>query len=244
MQSATDGDTLLRLWERALAQPPAMRIDALLGDALLDDLAAQALTLGERNTRLASLHTQWFGRELQLLSHCPACNTGAQFSGDCDALSAAMPGAVAPTHHALIGDHRIEFRLPRAEDVVAAASSNGDNADFGRALLQRCVLACTRDGRAVPVQALPPEVLDTLSQRMEVLDPAASVCFALDCPQCATHWVARLDLAQLVWQKLQAAAERLLLDIDALARTYGWTEPDVLALSPTRRAAYVQMAAS
>jgi hypothetical protein len=79
---------------------------------------------------------------------------------------------------------------------------------------------------------------------MEALDPAASVSFALTCPQCATHWDARLDLGHLVWQKVQAAAERLLLDIDTLARTYGWTESEVIGLSPTRRAAYVQMAAS
>jgi hypothetical protein len=44
-----------------------------------------------------------------------------------------------------------------------------------------------------------------------------------------------------LWQKVQLAAERLLLDIDTLARAYGWTESDVLRLSPVRRAAYVQM---
>jgi hypothetical protein len=32
-----------------------------------------------------------------------------------------------------------------------------------------------------------------------------------------------------------------LLDVDALARAYGWSEPQVLALSATRRAAYLQL---
>mgnify|MGYP001788484044 CR=1 FL=1 len=40
------------------------------------------------------------------------------------------------------------------------------------------------------------------------------------------------------------AAERVLLDVDALARCYGWTESEVLRLSPTRRAAYLQLAAA
>jgi hypothetical protein len=96
----------------------------------------------------------------------------------------------------------------------------------------------------VPASALPPAVLDAISRRMEQLDPAASLSFAVACPQCGCEWDARLDLGELVWRKLQAAAERLLLDIDALARTYGWTEREVLSISPTRRAAYVQMAAS
>ena len=46
----------------------------------------------------------------------------------------------------------------------------------------------------------------------------------------------------VLWQKVRAGAERVLLDIDMLARSYGWTEREVLRLSPLRRAAYLQMA--
>lgn len=237
MHSAIDGDTLLALWERALAQPAAWRADILIGDAI-----SRPPTLGERNTRLAVLHAHLFGREFELLSHCPACATVAQFSGDCGALADAMPAEIAATHHIVVDGHLIEFRLPTAEDVHAA-SLHEDEEEFAFALLERCMIACTHDGQSESPQCLPPAVLDALSQRMEALDPAASVSFALECPQCAAHWDARLDLAQLVWQKLKAAAERLLLDVDTLARHYGWTERDVMALSPTRRAAYVQMAA-
>jgi hypothetical protein len=45
----------------------------------------------------------------------------------------------------------------------------------------------------------------------------------------------------MLWMRLQLAAERLLLDVDALARAYGWSEAQVLALPPLRRAAYLQM---
>jgi hypothetical protein len=43
---------------------------------------------------------------------------------------------------------------------------------------------------------------------------------------------------------VQAAAERVLLDVHALARAYGWTESEVLRLTPARRSAYLQMAAA
>ena len=36
-------------------------------------------------------------------------------------------------------------------------------------------------------------------------------------------------------------AERTLADVDTLARAYGWTEAEVMELSPTRRAAYLQL---
>src|SRR5206468_730296 len=36
-------------------------------------------------------------------------------------------------------------------------------------------------------------------------------------------------------------AGRLLREVDALARAYGWREPDILALTPWRRDAYLQL---
>jgi hypothetical protein len=231
MRCALDADALLALWERMLAQG---RDAALLPDA--------PRTLGERNAQLLELHARWFGDELELLSHCPACGSAAQFSTECAALSARWPAAAMEPRHRLDAlGHTIEFRLPDSTDVAAAGDAPDEDA-FARELLARCVLACTRDGVPVPLHAMPTPLLDALSQRMESLDPAASLAFDLVCPQCGTPWEARLDVGQLLSQKLQAAAERVLLDVDALARAYGWSEPEVLRLSATRRAAYLQLA--
>ena len=238
-----DTEALLTLWECALGQPASARTDALL-KASFENIEP-VRTLGERNARLMELHARLFGSEIELLSHCPACHTVAQFSGNCDALAAQMwPRlADAPPHRLEAQGHVIEFRLPDSADIAIASADEGDEGDedFTQLLLGRCVLACTREGADVPVRQLPEPVLDALSQRMEALDPGASVSFALDCPQCATHWQAPLDVGEMLWQKVRAAAERVLLDIDMLARSYGWTEREVLRLSPLRRAAYLQM---
>jgi hypothetical protein len=227
MRCALDADALLALWERTLAQGR----DA----ALLQALPDAPRTLGERNAQLLDLHARW-------LSHCPACSNAAQFSTECAALSARWPAAAMEPRHRLDAlGHTIEFRLPDTTDVAAAGDAPDEDA-FARELLARCVLACTRDGVPVPLHELPVPLLDALAQRMESLDPAASLAFDLACPQCGTPWEARLDVGQLLSQKLQAAAERVLLDVDALARAYGWSEPDVLRLSATRRAAYLQLA--
>ena len=240
MNCRLDAHALLALWERTLGQGASARDDALL-QALPGTAAPR--TLGERNTRLFALHTLWFGSQLELLSHCPACGAAAQFSADCQALAvqAAASGGVLPSHRLEVDGHAVEFRLPAPDDIDAASAALDDEAFVGE-LLARCVLACTRDGRPVAPQDLPAPVRAALSQRMEALDPAASVSFALECPQCATPWQARLDVGQPLRQKIQAAAERVLLDVDGLARAYGWTEPEVLRLSPARRAAYLQLA--
>ena len=235
-----DTEALLTLWECALGQPASARTDALLQASFAN--IEPVRTPGERNTRLLALHSRLFGNEIELLSHCPACHTVAQFSGNCDSLAAQMGPklADAPTHRLEAEGHVIEFRLPDCADI-ASASSVEDSEDFVQLLLDRCVLACTREGSDVPVRQLAEPVLDALSQQMETLDTGASVSFALDCPHCATHWQAPLDVGEMLWQKVRAAAERLLLDIHMLARSYGWAEREVLRLSPLRRAAYLQM---
>lgn len=235
-----DAYALLALWESALGQPALARDDALLQASS----GGAARTLGERNARLMGLHARLFGREVELLSHCPSCGTVAQFSADCDALAAQMPVAEEVQSHRLkVQGHLMKFRLPDSSDVAAAAGEKAEG-EFAQHILDRCVLSCTREGESVPVRQLPVPVLDALSQRMETLDPCASVSFSIECPECATRWDARLDVGQMMWQKVQAAAERLLLDVDALARSYGWTESEVLGLSSLRRAAYLQMVAA
>jgi hypothetical protein len=56
--------------------------------------------------------------------------------------------------------------------------------------------------------------------------------------------VAALALPALVWAELQARATALLADVHVLASAYGWTEPQVLSLSPERRAAYLELIGS
>lgn len=238
MAATTSGSAgeLLALWERAAAAAPARRDDALLG-ALHDDPPA---SLGARNAALLGLRARLFGASQRLRCNCPRCDAVAEFDVDCAALAQALqPPVDADGPHRLeVAGHRIEFRLPGIADLRAA----GDGDAFVPALLRRCVLRCeAEDGQACAVDALPPGVTEALSRRMEALAPGASVDFDLACPDCGERWSATMDVAQVLWTELQDGAERLLLDVDALARSYGWSEAQVLALSPTRRAAYLQL---
>lgn len=230
-------ETLLELWERGLGREESLRADAMLRD----DTEATTRTLGGRTRALLRLHATLFGTHVELVSHCPSCDAAAQFSVDCDALLRQLPTPDERSLHRLeLGDCAIEFRLPTGEDVAAASHQPTPDA-FARGVLARCVHSCTRSGQPLSLDEVSPDVIDAVSQRMEALDPGAIVSFAVDCPECATHWDAPLDVSQLVWQHVRTSAERLFLDVDALARAYGWTEREVLSLSPARRAAYLQI---
>ena len=51
-----------------------------------------------------------------------------------------------------------------------------------------------------------------------------------------------MDVGSFVWAELHAHGRRVLREVDVLARAYGWTEAEVLALGERRRAAYLALA--
>lgn len=231
---------LLGLWERAAGLAPLDRDDALL--TAWD--GPPPASLGERNAALLRLRTRLFGPAQALRCPCPACGETAEFSIDCEALAATLLpcGAPADVRTLTVEGHRLTYRLPDVHDLRALSAFDDPAEDgFAQALLQRCLLHVERlDGR--PAGTLPSAAGTALSQEMEALDPGASIAFDVTCPACRQPWTAPLDPGELVWRELQARAERLLLEVDTLARAYGWNETEVLALSPTRRAAYLQLA--
>jgi len=250
MPGMLDDAAVLALWERAIGVPEAERGDALIAASG----GGVPAGLGERNLSLIRLHGTLFGRELHLLSHCPACGAAVQFVGDSDALAAqCQSSALAATtlHRIEWGDHLIDFRVPLSRDVAeaAGAESAGESVSdaaeaFARRLLECCVVSCRHaEGTELAAARLPAEALDAISRRIEAIDPGASIVFDVDCPDCSERWSASLDVAVVVWRKLQRAAEAILLEIDALARAYGWSEREILGLGPLRRAAYLQMVA-
>ena len=55
-------------------------------------------------------------------------------------------------------------------------------------------------------------------------------------------WLESLDIGSFVWHELTAWAQRAMDDVHVLARAYGWSESEVLALSAWRRQRYVELA--
>lgn len=111
-------------------------------------------------------------------------------------------------------------------------------------MLGRCVLNAWRADTPLAVEALPDDVLTELEEYIAECDPLAETLLGVSCPECGEQWFAELDVVAFLWQELRSLALSLLNEIDALAGAYGWSESDVLALSPTRRAWYLQRVSS
>ncbi|MGW6805848.1 hypothetical protein ACWGCF_46290, partial [Streptomyces sp. NPDC055039] len=88
---------------------------------------------------------------------------------------------------------------------------------------------------------LPADVQRRLAEKAAEADPAADVTLNVNCPECGGATPAALDITSYLWTELDAWARDLLLDVHLLASAYGWSEPEILALSPLRRRYYLEL---
>jgi hypothetical protein len=230
-----DAEALLGLWELAAGLGPVDRALALAAAAGEDPAALRRRPVGQVNGVVLALRESMLGPDLPAVATCPACATRVEFALDARDLRAADPPA--GTASVVDGGYRIAWRLPEPDDLLAVAASSDPAGDLRR----RCLAATGPGGAAVDPAALPDEVLAEVEARMARADPLAETLVTVACPGCGTAFDADVDPGTFVWAELDARARRLLHEVDVLARAYGWTEPEVLALSEARRAAYLRI---
>jgi hypothetical protein len=233
------GELLLSAWEHGAAVSPLRRGPAVLA-AMAPGLPADDLSLGSCDTLLLELRVGSFGTGLSAVADCPACGESVDVEADASAMLAQLPPAsvVPPAPQELVhGSYRVCFRLPTTRDLVAALAA----LDPRQALAERCVLSAANGDGPVPVTEVPADVMASVNDLMDDADPAADLQFRLACAGCGEGWSERFDIATLLWSEIVAAGTGLLLEIDELARRYGWSEQAILAMSPTRRRAYLDL---
>jgi hypothetical protein len=110
-----------------------------------------------------------------------------------------------------------------------------------RALLYACITHAQHLETELSADELPARVMSVVVEHMATADHQADVDLALTCPACAHQWIVPFDIASFFWQEIAAWAIRILQDVHTLASAYGWSERDILAMSPNRRQAYLEM---
>lgn len=193
-----------------------------------------SLTPGTRDRELLLLHAAVFGPRLDAVAPCPACTEVLELSVSIDELLASV-GLVGSTDSGRTlqrNDVEVTFRLPTVGDLREGLVD-------GAALLDRCVTSVTVDGSPIGARDLPAEIYDAVEEAMRQADPYAEITIAIVCPSCGYAWDDLLDPSPFVWQEVGRAAGRLVEDVVDLAGAFGWSEAQVLALSPSRRRLYV-----
>lgn len=224
---------LLDAWEDGVARPPARRALTLVaaGEGVHD---AEILTLPlvQRDAALLELRRLQLGDSMDATVDCPACDETLDVALDAAALVAPVPEGELELS---TGGHDVAFKLPATSDLEIAAAA----VEVRTALLERCIQWARADGNTIAAADLPSHVLTAVEDAMEAADGAATA--ALVCASCGHEWTERVDVASFVWEEIAALARRVTADVHVLASAYGWSEGDILALTPERRRLYVEV---
>ena len=231
---------LITAWERGQRLGPVERglILLQLASPALADAQCAAVPIGERDRRLLALRASLFGERLVGLVACPQC--GERLELEATTAELTCPPADVDLRLARRG-YELDLRLPDSTDLRASSVATTDPAAAARALIARCIVSARRGDTAVDAGELPAAVLEDAAERIAAADPQADVQLALSCAACAAPCRAPFDIVSFMWTELEALAERLLWEVHTLAQAYGWSEPEVLALGPARREAYLRM---
>jgi hypothetical protein len=218
---------LLSVWERGSAQPPVQRALTLLAaaDPEVSPEQLASLSIGRRDARLLALRELTFGADVTGVANCPACDENVELTFSAADLRPETVTELPAEFDLRLDDHHLRFRLPTSADLLAVNQREQ--------LLARCL----SNGHG----PLPETVIAAVVEKMSQADPLADIQLRLNCASCGHKWEAPFDIASFFWTELNAAARRLLREIHELASAYGWTESEILALSPARRRCYLEM---
>jgi hypothetical protein len=200
--------------------------------------ALATFSLARRNQLLLRLREATIGPSLQALVRCPACRTPLEFSMTVRELRDAAGDRTQEeddtAEAVFFDDGALHFRLPNSRDL-AAASEFLDVPEAARTVWRR-VAAPSARGLAADTEL---RAASAVQAAIEQHHPLVDVRVPLRCV-CEHVWAASLDIAAFVWTELDRVAKRLLDDVQALARGYGWHEADILAMSEGRRQFYLE----
>ena len=226
---------VLDLWACASVERSWRRALVLAGADNYDEAAEWPL--GQRDERLLALRRQLLGPRMALRQQCASCRADLESAIDLDMLPPPPIGTPAPLEHS---GYSVRFRLP--DSRMLARIEGAASVEQARAeLIDCCVEHAETNGVRVQPRELPPEVIDALGRAIDAADPRANLELSLECAVCAATFTVQFDAASCVWTELDAWARRRLEEVHLLAEAYGWTESEILSLSPRRRQAYIDL---
>jgi len=234
MRALSEND-LIELWERGAARSPVDRALLLLAVASPEAPATALadLSVTERDARVLDLRMGLFGEQFSGIAECPHCSESLEFHLQ----GTTLRTSERATNVEFLTVGGLRFRLPSSRDLAAFADGVGfdeDESTRTRKLVQRCCLNATAatnwDGA----------LCEAAEAALDALTSDAGLQLRFRCDACGTEWETPLDICSWLWTEVDRRARALLDEVHRLARAYGWEEQSILAMTPTRRAAYLE----
>ncbi len=181
-----------------------------------DRAAAEDAALGDLERSAWALRRDSIGGEANAVATCRDCGSDLEFSLPADF---APPPRAADHADVVHGETTWRVRLPRAGDMRAGALRVERLAEGA---------PWSDDAFVAKVEAA-----------LDAADPGMDLRLALTCPDCGAAFEEPFDAVSYFWAEIEEIERRLIGEVAALARAYGWSEVEILGMSARRRALYL-----
>lgn len=221
---------LLEIWERGAAEHPLDRALTLidLDQSTRPRSELATLPLAERDRRLFAVAKELLGPRIVVVCTCPFCDEETELSFTAEQIQDATDRETVCSIE--FDGEQVFYRAPTSRDLAAALSSPGPNG-ARYALLAALIERDRPDHR----------LLDRLDAELSKRAGLEMLTLAHSCAKCGAASESPFDILDYLWRHVAARALRALWEVHFLARAYGWTSDEILSLSPTRRAAHIDM---
>ena len=235
-------ERLLVLWDHSLGLSPVYFGLDLICESFpeMNRERVMMLPLGKRDSLLIKIRQKIFGSDFSNTANCPSCEEKVEWEMNINDFGLAETSELLKNeiHQFSQGSYLLDYRLPSTGDMLELP---GPKDDPSRWLLSRCIIGARNKETPVDLTELPDEVLSSLSDRISREDELADIRISLTCPACSKQWEALFDIVQYLWSEVDAWAKQLMQDIAVLASNFGWSERQILELSPGRREIYLEL---
>lgn len=200
------------------------------------------LSIGERDARLIIIRERMFGYMLRNIAECPVCSEIIEWETDIRDIKLQSPDEIRTVNEYILKEsgYTIQFRLPDSMDVFEVINMD-ESHKKSEELLKRLIICSKFKNRTCNFSDLPEKVLKVLDQRIEKENPQAEILMNVQCMSCNHNWELQFDILSYLWSEISNWARRILNDICSLAREYGWSEHDILSMTPARRKIYLDL---
>jgi len=246
MSPLTD-ENIIRIWETGYRQHPldrALTILVIYEPGITREQLA-GLPIASRDDRLLEVREQGFGTQIEALLQCPQCSEELEFSLSTKELrsrvnkqSLAYGGSENPLEIS-VDDMTIRLRLPDSRDLAAVVGYDHIQT-ARREIVKRCIIGVGSNGKSNASDGYPPGAIRAAEIKIAECQKQSEILLDIQCSSCGSKGQLMFDIVSFLWQEISMRAKKLLNDIHLLASAYGWTEADVLALSPGRRQFYLE----
>lgn len=230
---------IIEVWERIanqhLLESALTILNSLIPEIPKKDFAE--MSIGRRNYFLTQIRNKLIGRDLICFTVCPYCDSKLEFSISPEEILSPSKAEDTPFVF-IIDDYIIRYRLPNSVNLAIASRCK----DFYSAkdeILNQCLIELTKDDQKISPSELPEEIKLKLSCDMSIKEPATESVIDLVCKDCNYSWTQIMDIASFLITEINFYAKNILRDVHQLASAYGWSESEIIGMSPQKRNWYL-----